>query len=246
MALTSIILVGSLYACKELLSHLGIATGATRVISLLSYSFLLFLFLMWRHPQPKSPELWGIVAARIILGALLGRGGIAMATPSLILLLMGAYMEEFLKITAAETQIHKTDFFSSDIMIFSVLMALGFSIVENLAYISVQIFLGGEGGRGLILGRGIFASGLHFVATGTIALLLFKTYQNSTQTALPKRQKRMRAIGVMGAGILVHIAYNMGVSWGWIRMYALILVGGYFLLTYLLFLSDRLYQTESC
>jgi RsiW-degrading membrane proteinase PrsW (M82 family) len=63
-----------------------------------------------------------------------------------MLLVMSAYAEEFLKIGAAENVVSKTGFYSSQVLFFSVLVALGFSIVENLFYVGQQAFGGASAG----------------------------------------------------------------------------------------------------
>ncbi|MDR0608070.1 MAG: PrsW family intramembrane metalloprotease [Candidatus Peribacteria bacterium] len=70
-------------------------------------------------------------------------------------------------------------------MFLSILVALGFSIVENIFYVGQQAF-GGEmnGMIALIFGRGFFSSLLHLIATGLIALLLYKLYQNTKMQTL--------------------------------------------------------------
>lgn len=96
----------------------------------------------------------------------------------------------------------------------------------------------------LIFGRGLFSSLLHLIATGLIALLLYKLYQNAKMQALTPWKKVLRVMGCMLAGVVLHLGYNLAVEAGWSRVYVLVVIGGYFLLSYVLFLSDGLYRAE--
>jgi RsiW-degrading membrane proteinase PrsW (M82 family) len=131
------------------------------------------------------------------------------------------------------------------VLFLSILVALGFSIVENIFYVGQQAF-GGEmnGIFALIFGRGLFSSLLHLIATGLIALLLYKLYQNAKMQALTPWKKVLRVMGCMLAGVVLHLGYNLAVEAGWSRVYVLVVIGGYFLLSYVLFLSDGLYRAE--
>ncbi len=246
MWITSIILVGSLYGFDMLLTHLGITIESwiSRIGSFILYVSLLFLFLMFWNQQQKNRKIRFLASIRIILLAIVGMLGIQYGIQWVALLLIGAYIEEFLKIISTETQIKKADFFSSDILTFSVLIALGFSIVENILYTGTNFFFGEGGSMGLVVGRWIFASGLHFLATGIIALLLFKLYQNVKASELSVGAKLIRIVIGMLAGVMLHFCYNFCISQGRLRIYGIVVIGGFFLLSYLLFLSDRLYQEE--
>ena len=248
MGILSVILVGSLYGFGALLDHRGIsaASGLSRIGSFILYLSLLFLFLMFRNRQWKSKQTRFLALIRILLLAIVGIFGLHYGIQSILLLLVAAYVEEFLKITAAQTQ-SDTTHFNSDILTFALLIALGFSIVENLLYIGLNFSSGEAGGFGLFVGRWIFASGVHILATGVIALLLFKLYQ-STQMFAHKSgitwtgKILARVILGMLAGVGLHFGYNFCIAQGWTRVYGIVVIGGFFLLSYLLFLSDRLYQ----
>jgi RsiW-degrading membrane proteinase PrsW (M82 family) len=161
---------------------------------------------------------------------------------SIMLLLIGAYAEEFLKIGATKNNLKKTDFYSSDILFVSLLVALGFSIVENVFYLGQQA-LGGDGGLLVLLfGRGIFSSLIHVIATGTIALLLYKFYQKVNLDQLFSISKIWRVMMCMLVGVGLHLGYNLAVNFGQYWVYGVMIVGGYVLLSYVLFLSDRVYQ----
>jgi RsiW-degrading membrane proteinase PrsW (M82 family) len=73
--------------------------------------------------------------------AIVGGFGIQIGVQSVALFyLVSAYAEEFLKISATENSTTMTNFYSSDVVFFSLFVGLGFSIVENLLYIGQSFF----------------------------------------------------------------------------------------------------------
>ncbi|MDR0859526.1 MAG: PrsW family intramembrane metalloprotease [Candidatus Peribacteria bacterium] len=124
-------------------------------------------------------------------------------------------------------------------------MALGFSIVENFFYLGKQAFGAEMGGMlSLAFGRGVFSSLIHLIATGTIALLLYKVYQSVKFQALAPIKKVVRVILCMLAGVVLHLGYNLAIGASQFWVYIVVVIGGYFLLSYIFFLSDSLYREE--
>jgi hypothetical protein len=188
-----------------------------------------FLFLIW-----------------MILFAVVGFFWIkAWISATVIYYLVLAYSEEFLKIWATENEVSKTEFYSSDLLFFSIFIALWFSIIENFFYIWSEIISNdSEWIRGLVFGRWIFTSLLHFIATGLIALVLYKLYQQQSLKDLNIWQKVWRIVVAILIWVLIHRWYNLSVQHMNLFIYIILVFGGYFLLTYLLFLSDSLYKKK--
>ena len=208
----------------------------------LLYCGLLFLFLILLHKQRRNVQIWFLFLVWFVMFAVVGFLGFQVGLQAVMLLVMSAYAEEFLKIGVAKNNLKKSDFFSSDILFLSVLAALGFSIVENIFYLGQQV-IGGEGGVvALLFGRGIFSSLIHLIATGTIALLLYKLYQNVKFQQLASWKRVYRVVVCMLAGVALHLGYNLAVGAAQFWVYIVVVIGGYFLLSYVLFLSDSLYR----
>jgi RsiW-degrading membrane proteinase PrsW (M82 family) len=131
------------------------------------------------------------------------------------------------------------------VLFFSILVALGFSIVENIFYLGQQV-VGGEvvGMFSLVFGRGLFSSLLHLMATGVIALLLYKLYQRVVLQSLAPIKKVLRVVVCMLVGVALHLGYNFAIGYAQFWVYVVVVIGGYFLLSYILFLSDSLYREE--
>lgn len=246
MWILSIILVASLFAFAQLLSYQGINVESwlSRIRSFILYSCLLFLFLLFWHWQRNNKKIWFLAAIWLILLWIVWILGLQYGLQWVLLLLIWAYVEEFIKIWASETTIKKEDFHSSDIITFAVLTALWFSIVENVIYVVLNVILQSDTSIfALFLGRWIFSSSIHMIATGLIALMLFKLYQNTKSTDLPVRKQIGRIVWCMILGVWVHFFYNISLEYDRKWVYWLVVIWGYFLLSYLLFLSDRLYKT---
>ena len=209
----------------------------------LLYCGLIFLFLILLNWNRKKKQIRFLFLIWMILFAIVGFFGLRIWISATILYyLVLAYSEEFLKIWATENEVSKTDFYSSDLLFFSIFIALGFSIIENLFYLGSEIFSSNpEWIWGMVFGRGIFTSLLHFIATWLIALVLYKLYQQQYLKNLNIWQKIWRIIVAIMIWVLIHRAYNLSVQHMNLFIYIILVFGGYFLLTYLLFLSDSLY-----
>ena len=209
----------------------------------LLYCGLIFVFLILLSRNRQKKQIRFLFLVRMILFTVVGIFGITIWISATVLYyFVLAYSEEFLKIWATENEVSKTNFYSSDLLFFSIFIALGFSIIENLFYLWSEIFSSDpEWIWGLVLGRGIFTSLLHFIATGLIALLLYKLYQQQSMKNLQIWQKIWRIVVAILIWVLIHWWYNLSVQHMNLFIYIVLVFGGYFLLTYLLFLSDSLY-----
>ena len=248
---TSFLLVGSLLAFGLVINEFfpEIDTIQSGAISLkwwwlfLLYCGLIFLFLILLSKNWRKKQIRFLFLVWIILFAIIGFFGLKVGiSASILYYFVLAYAEEFLKIWATENKVIKTEFFSSDLLFFSIFIAIGFSIVENLFYIGNEIFFDSwEWIWGLVFGRGIFTSLLHFIATGMVALLLFKLYQQPHLQHLNIWRKIWRISIALLVVVLIHWWYNLSIQHMNLLIYIILAFGWYFLLTYLLFLSDSLY-----
>ena len=209
----------------------------------LLYCGLIFLFLILLSWNRKKKQIRFLFLIWMILFAVVGTFGLTVWISAAVLYyFVLAYSEEFLKIWATENEVSKTNFYSSDLLFFSIFIALGFSIIENLFYLWSEIFGSSqEWIWWLVFGRWIFTSLLHFIATWLIALLLYKFYQQQSLKDLKMWQKVRRIAVAILIWVLIHRWYNLSVQHMNLFIYIVLVFGGYFLLTYLLFLSDSLY-----
>ena len=252
---TSFLLVWSLLAFNFIIRAIfpGLEAMQNWTMSLswwwyfLLYCGLIFLFLILINWNWKKKQIRFLFLIRMILFAVVGFFGLkTWISATLIYYLVLAYSEEFLKIWATENEVTKTDFYSSDLLFFSIFIALWFSIIENLFYLWSEIFSDDPDWIWwLVFGRWIFTSLLHFIATWLIALILYKLYQQQSLKDLKIWQKIWRIVVAILIWVLIHRWYNLSVQHMNLLIYIVLVFGGYFLLTYLLFLSDSLYKNKS-
>ena len=252
---TSFLLVWSLFAFNFIIRALfpWVEAIQDETMSLsrwwyfLLYCGLIFLFLILLNWNWKKKQIRFLFLIWMILFAIVGFFGIkTWISATVIYYLVLAYSEEFLKIWATENEVSKTEFYSSDLLFFSIFIALGFSIIENFFYIGSEILsTDSEWIWGLVFGRWIFTSLLHFIATWLIALVLYKLYQQQSLKDLNIRQKIWRIVVAILIWVLIHRGYNLSVQHMNLFIYIILVFGGYFLLTYLLFLTDSLYKKKS-
>ena len=218
-----------------------------RLIYFLLYCGLIFLFLILLHWNRRKRQVRFLFLTWIILFAIVWFFWIKVWISATVLYyFVLAYSEEFLKIWATENEVSKTDFYSSDLLFFSIFIALWFSIIENLFYLWSEILSSDpEWIWWLVFGRWIFTSLLHFMATWLIALALYKLYQQQALKNLNIWQKIRRIVVAILIWVLIHWWYNLSVQHMNLLIYIVLVFGGYFLLTYLLFLTDSLYKNKS-
>ena len=251
---TSFLLVWSLLAFNFIIKAIfpGIESIQDGALSLnrwgcfLLYCGLIFLFLILINWNWKKKQIRFLFLIWMILFAVVGFFGLKVWISATVLYyLVLAYSEEFLKIWATENEVSKTEFYSSDLLFFSIFIALWFSIVENLFYLWSEILSSNpEWIWGMVFWRWIFTSLLHFIATWLIALILYKLYQQQSMKDLKIWQKIWRIIVAILIWVLIHRWYNLSVQHMNLLIYIILVFGGYFLLTYLLFLSDSLYKQK--
>lgn len=252
---TSFLLVWSLFAFNYIIRAISPeiqaiqddAISLSRRCYFLLYCGLIFLFLILLSWNWKKKQIRFLFLIWIILFAVVGFFGLkTWISATVIYYLVLAYSEEFLKIWATENEVSKTEFYSSDLLFFSIFIALWFSIIENLFYLWSEILSADqEWIWGLVFGRWIFTSLLHFIATGLIALILYRLYQQKSLKDLNIWQKIRRIAVAILIWVLIHRWYNLSVQHMNLFIYIILVFGGYFLLTYLLFLSDSLYKNKS-
>ena len=91
----------------------------------------------------------------------------------LVYTLISAYAEEYLKYTTGNNLLFEEKRKNqTDLILFCILIGLGFSFVENLLYISVSLLNHQQGSiMSMVVGRGLVSSLIHVVSTGLIAFI---------------------------------------------------------------------------
>lgn len=251
---TSFLLVWSLLAFNFIINAIfpGLSAIQDWVMSrwwwwlFLLYCGLIFVFLILLTKNLQNKQIRFLFLVRMIMFAVVWFFGISVWISATVLYyFILAYSEELLKIWATENEVSKIWFYSSNLLFFSIFIALWFSIIENLFYLWSEIFSTSDQWIWwLVFWRWIFTSLLHFIATGLIALLLYKLYQQPHLENLRIRQKTYRIAIALLIWVLIHRWYNLSVEHMNLLIYIILVFGWYFMLTYLLFLTDSLYKEK--
>jgi len=123
-----------------------------------------------------------------------------------------------------------------DLIFFAIVAWLGFSVIENVFYLVVSYF--SKWGNVLMnVWRSIFATLLHVVATGLVAFFIAKKHDN-------KGKDLLKYFVWILAGFALHGIYNLSLFYNIKIITIIILISCYFILSYLLFNSDLIYQKK--
>lgn len=245
--IVSILLVASLFFYRYLLGSLGqlklyfMDNPDRKSLGLfVSYcvAFVLFLtlFLKWRYTK---------VLQTIFVGALffiaLSYGGYLLGIDILILYyLVSAYAEEYLKYSSGNNIFFREDGQHNlrDLIFFCIIIGLGFSMAENLLYL-LYSFINHEQVSlvNMTLGRWLISTLLHIVSTSLIAFLAVKIQK--------KRSFAAALIGWIIWGVWIHSLYNISLAYHMSYITIPIIIVCFFLLSYLLYQSDILYERSA-
>lgn len=140
-------------------------------------------------------------------------------------LFLKAAGEEVLKTSTSQALTSHGWVFKSDVIIMSIIAGLWFALFENIVYFIES------GSRWQFLIRTITTSLLHAIFTGSIGYVLRRHTTNSY----------LAYIYAYTLGISLHIIYNLSMTYIPRAWWVVFVIGGYFLMTYLLYKSDRLY-----
>ncbi len=241
--ITGIVLVLGLLAYKYALIHLwynqlSFSQDSVHWRSLLVFSayctvillLLIAFFRKWAKHILETLFVWSLFFLAVNYGWLfLGINTL------IIFYIVSAYAEEYLKYTSSVTLLSDWSHTTRDLIFFCILLGLGFSMVENVAYL-ISIVLNNQkiNLTSFIVGRWLISTLLHVVATGTIGFIQYRL------------QKKIWWWIATLIGILVwftlHSWYNIWLEYRLHYLSVPLIIFMVFLLTYLLFQSDLLYK----
>lgn len=141
------------------------------------------------------------------------------------ILILKATGEEVLKTSSSQSLTSHTNIFSSDVVLMSIMAGFWFALFENIVYF-IQ-----WGSIGWFFLRSLTTSLLHAIFTWVIWFILWKTTRLSVFSYV---------IAYL-AGIGLHIFYNYIMGIAPVIWWIIFIMWGYFLLTYLLYKTDRMY-----
>ena len=249
--LLSSLLVCALYFYKDILGILWFEnlyfmwnTSISSIWLFIFYciSFLIFIsIILWNI---KKKQNFNYIIVAILLFVWIWIWWIVSGINTMIMYyLISCYAEEILKFSIWENVLIRKreesdnlEFKTNDLILFSIIAWLGFSVIENIFYL-VVLAIGNQWTVLTTIWRSIFTTLLHIVATWLIAFFIVKKSKH-------KANYRLKCVIWIISWFCLHWLYNLCLAY-WYKIFTiLILIICYFILTYLLFNSDRIYKTN--
>ncbi len=255
----SIILVAFLYFYKDILIFFGqenlyLLQNNTwkNIWSFLIYCLSFIILLTTSFGNIKKKKSLNFIIIAILLFLWIGIWWSIMWINILVMYyIISSYAEEILKFSIWQNVFleekellgknHKKTWVdnkrqTADLIFFAIIAWLWFSVVENIFYLIVNYF---SEWKVLLMtvGRSIFATLLHVVATGLIAFFVVK---NKTSN---KKYWLNILIWIL-SGFVLHAVYNLTLFYNIKILTIVILIACYFILSYLLFNSDLIYKKK--
>lgn len=256
----SLFLVAFLYFYKDILiffklENLYLLENNTRknVLSFVFYCFTFIIFLTLSFGNINKKSSFKFISIALILFLWIGLWWSIMWINILFMYyLISSYAEEILKFSIwqnvflekkeVDSHVDMSNTNSNnllskaDLIFFAIIAWLGFSVIENIFYLVVLYF---SDWKGILMsvGRSIFATLLHIVATGLIAFFIIKKHEN-------KNKNILKYLVWILCGFGLHGIYNLSLFYNIKIVTIVILIVCYFILSYLLFNSDLIYQKK--
>lgn len=245
--LISLLLVAWLFFYKNILGRFGmseldlnnnITEKSIWLFILYCMTFLVFIGLVSGNIGKKN--FLNILWVGLVIFAGIGYGGYLTGINMIVMYyLLAAYAEEILKFWNGDSSflgMKRTN--KSDLIFFCILAGLGFSIVENILYLWVGFLNQWISLVWLSIWRWVIGSLLHVVTTGLVALVVMKSLG----------EHRWKFVLSMIAWILVwfgvHALYNISLVNWWNFVSIPLIIISFFVLSYLLFRSDLLFENK--
>lgn len=196
--------------------------------------FVILITMIFKNRYNKIMQT--IVIGAIFFIAIAYGGYLLWLSSLLVFFLVSAYAEEYLKYNTGNNLLYEEKRINqTDLILFCILIALGFSLIENILYIIINIVDNNNVNiLQMIVGRGIISSLIHVVCTGLIAFVTIgmRKWHNIIIPTL---------LGVL-LWFGLHSTYNIGLNFHLSYITIPVIIISFFLLTYLFFRSDSLYR----
>lgn len=226
-----ITLLMGLLVASWLLAYMYVLAPFLKEVAISSNIFyMLYILLIWGifsllFAYKKQWRLVFMMSTATVLTVITWFAEIVLVTGTIGAIVIKSTGEEVLKTAIWQSASSHNNTISSDIILYSILSWLGFAIFENIVYFIQQDSLG------IFFVRTITTSLLHGIFTWLIWYVLM-------------RFSKVSYIGYVVAyicGITLHAIYNIWLNSLPLATWIIFTIWWYFLLSYLLFRSDRLY-----
>ncbi len=204
------------------------------VLYCIAFVLILSLFLKWRYKKMIQVVWWWAIFF-IVLAYWSYR---AWVWSILIFYLVSAYAEEYFKFSSSNN-IYLKEWSKNprDLIFYSILIWLWFSMVENLFYI-VYNFLNNESINLLqiTLWRWLISTLIHIVSTSFLAYVMLLLHR--------KRNFFISLLWGISVWFWIHALYNISLEYDFAYITIPLIIWAFFLLSYLLYQSDILYEEK--
>lgn len=214
------------------------------ILLFITYCILAIIVLITIHKTRTQKTLIKTIITNSIGFTIVAIWGYYLGVSIVIMfILISAYAEEYLKFNTWENIFNsEKNTFPTDLILFSMLIGLGFSGIENaIAWLS-NIFSTHTNEIAphiLTTWRGLVSTIIHIVSTGIIAYITILFQQNTSKTDTKHKTRPILIAFIVGVSI--HTSYNLAIQFQYKTILVFIIIWGYFALSFLLFKSDRLY-----
>ena len=155
--------------------------------------------------------------------------------------LISVYAEEYLKIHGSSWLVHHQtykQYTGRDLIFFALLIGLWFSFIEHITYIINYYITGETVMRGINIARWLLTTVIHIVSSGLIAYMALRR-------AGTKKQYRIGTVIGITEEVILHMTYNLSIHFQRTILTIIIGITSYYLLTFLLYQTNILYEKSS-
>ena len=204
------------------------------------YSFIIFIFqMLFKRSTPSIFWLKEVLLWILLLWWSYFLLHEFHVLPIIIYYLLVASSEEGLKYLSSAQIYKKQHFMTSDLILYALLVSLGFAFFENIIYMiqSTQVIslFSREIGAWtqILLSRGVIGFLVHMLFTGSIATL--------SVYAIQKWKHFIYLLWALFVGIVLHMSYNIFLHYHITWIIIFYLIAWYFMLTWIFWKSESMY-----
>lgn len=238
----SLLLVSFLYFYKDLLGLIWLEklyflnnTTLLTICLFIFYclTFLILLTYSLKNTDNKNNKNFIIVSIALFVWIWIG-GIITWINTIIMYHLISCYAEEILKFSVWENTLLHTWANKNDLVLFSIISALWFSVIENIFYLII-LSTWWDWNTIITMWRSIFTTLLHIVTTWLIAFFIIKKNKKDIHY-------RIKCLVWIIFWFTLHWCFNLSLAYNHIFLTIIILIICYFILTYILFNTDSIYK----
>lgn len=235
IVIMGVISTGAMIAYPLLLRYIHLTTFSVSSLSLQSIVFLIgyigiigLLISLFGKKNSLKQKVFLWTVSFIALALWIAVGYITLPLWIILYFLCTAGAEEFLKLSVGQSFFSQYGISKKDLLLFSILSAVGFALIENIVYLFQNPSIG------LAVSRNLTTVIMHVIFTGVIAYIIMTRGE----------KRRWRYVIAFLVGMALHRCYNTFISYNNPIITAIMIIVWYFVISYFLYKSDRLYLAK--